>query len=160
MMSPGFEASLAWVFLGGGREPVKRACHHAKIMTRCCADTTRLAPRPASPADQPARIPLGCAGSGSPAAPLRSDDLMAGAWQRCLPPGSGWPWTLADAYALSPRPLHAATRPGFDGDRCRDPHNPTGPSTATTLMQNGSKCHPSSRFNLSPLDPLAHGILP
>jgi putative transposase len=30
---------------------------------------------------------------------------------------------------LSPRPLRGDQACGFDGDRCRDPHNPTGPST-------------------------------
>jgi hypothetical protein len=44
---------------------------------------------------------------------------------------------------------------GFDGDRWRDPHNSTGPTTATFLMPNGSRCHPSSRFKASPLNPLA-----
>src|SRR3984893_15694870 len=41
-----------------------------------------------------------------------------------------------------------------DGDRCRDPHTPTGPSTTTTLMLNEPKCHPSSRSILSPINPL------
>jgi hypothetical protein len=45
---------------------------------------------------------------------------------------------------------------GFDGDRCRDPHNPTGPSTATSSILNRSRCHPSNRSDLSPLNPVAH----
>ena len=46
---------------------------------------------------------------------------------------------------------------GFDGDRWRDHHNSTGPTTATSLMRNGSRCHPSSRFKMSPLNPFAQG---
>jgi hypothetical protein len=64
---------------------------------------------------------------------------------------------LAQFHGVPHRdPRHKHAR-GFDGDRCRDPHNPTDPSTATSLTLNGSRCHPSSRFNLSPINPLAQG---
>jgi hypothetical protein len=44
---------------------------------------------------------------------------------------------------------------GICGDRCRDSHNFTGPPTATSPMLNRSRCHPSNRFKVSPLNPFA-----
>jgi len=80
---------------------------------------------------------------------------MATGW--CAMPMSRLGYVHPQRRRLSPRPLRGANRPvDLMEIAAAIPTTPPAHQPQHPLMLNEARCHPSSRSNLSPLNPLAH----